>query len=443
MAYTIIGIVGLINAIAIGSWLVLRFGRSWKFGLASIVAFFVIDTTWGGIPSFSAGLNIYIQDLLFSLFLVAALVRVLENPKSISKLSTLVWILFGSLAFISFARGTAQYGLSAGVSFRSTFYFWCCGLYFMTFQLGPRDLEGWRAYWIYGSLAICVVALIRWISDAIGLSDFTVYGAYVPFRVLNSQAAQFVSIGLIFALTMQDKTSPKFRTVTLLIFAAVVLTLQHRSVWISTVVALGMLLFMSGQIARAALLKYAITALLALILLGAVLQLTGENDLFEALEKSYTTGTNLNVGTTFDRLNTWSILLDRWWSGDFLVKIFGLPFGTGTSRIVDNLITAQKVIKDFSAHNFYVQTLYDLGISGALTCFSVFAAGGIAAWNYRKLVPGQTISLTLLTVMVSNLAYFVAYQGNYLHGALLGLTIASLPVQSRKQSRFHSASAMT
>ena len=210
-----------------------------------------------------------------------------------------------------------------------------------------------------------------------------------------------------------------------LVFAAFVLVLQHRSVWVAYLVGAAWLMLQE----RARLARRAPTLLAIAMIAGMVVAIGLALGMFEEVSEALLKSA-VSVGdrssTATDRFYGWEALLENWWEAGPGTILLGFPFGTGFRRVIDGFLV------EYSPHNFYVFMLLRSGLVGTtlftiatlMACIHSMAAKAISDFDYELL---RALGLVLLASMV----YYVPYQGFYLHGALTGLALAQIIKRAR------------
>lgn len=405
-------------ALILAGLIVITLQTSLFLGLGSVVALYLIDTAFGGLPPIELGVNLFAADVVFSMLSVAGVVRFVTKRNGFP---SLIWVVFGFSVFISLIVGAYQFGTTAFVDAREHFYFWSCVFYLMSFTASTHDLERLFRGTVLSAGLLCLIVLFRWVSDAIGIGDYTIYGAGVAYRVAPATAAYFIGMAVLVTLVSRPV---RFSGLVALIFLGVIVILQHRSVWLAIGVALLALPLMSAYDAKRTLSYYGVIGILAIIIATALTEFSSGESIVESILKSFASGTNLEEGTTYDRIELWKSLLSHWWNGGFATWMLGIPYGTDYETYVR--IEGGFRLLDFSAHNFYVQTIYNNGAVGLAAWCVVYVMAVEFTWRNRGNRASGRVSSTLFVLLVSGLVFFVGYQANYLHGIALGLAIGMM-----------------
>jgi len=426
---TIISVAMSIVVIAAALLAVYRAHRSSAFGLGAILAVFVIEIVVEGIPPVNVGVNIFAQDVVAVVLVAASVLRILANTRNISGLASIFWLMFGVLIAFSLLRGFGPYGTNAVVESRPHWYYWSAALYFMTFRPTSANLRRLCLVWILVGGVLGLLVLFRWVSDALGLSDYSAVGAGIPLRVVNAQTACFIAFSAISALYLYIKRPKNWLILLSVGLFFIVVVLQHRSAWTATMAGLSVLLLLerkhlSGMTSLGAGAILVVSGLIAVTLFST--QWGGSA--VQGISNSFSSATDLSGGTGYDRLVIWQTMTTRWAESGISTWLFGFPYGID---YVLYILDPRGHLLDvtFSAHNFYVQLLYNTGAAGI-----AFASG---AWvttvgklfvRVRQLgtrYQGQGYDSLLLVLVAASLVFFLTYQGSDFHGIILGTAIAT------------------
>lgn len=389
-------------------------------GVGIVLFTFFCESLAISLPGFNIGLTIYPQDIVFTALILAGITRFfVQNKFNAVNLS---WLFFGLLLFGSFTLGAINYGItSAGVEFRSYFYFWSGTFYFMSFSYQTISRVRWFELWLLTSFSLLIIAIVRWITDSLGISTWGIIVGVTPFRVLNASQAFFIAETfsiLLFQGVLQRLT--RRQLICLIAFAPAILLLQHRTVWVTTIASVA-LIFIRERKSRNRL----ITMLLSIIVIGSIWSLvifSEQMDLvWSSLDKSYSSAVanQDGQGTFFWRVEGWKALL-----ADFnspVNYLLGQPFGFGYQRIVGN----QTI--DVSPHNYFVQTYLRVGLIGLINLCFIYAIVLFNLFNkkinnyYNKQI---FIEKILWLVIVMQIIYFIPYSPSYEQAIILGFALS-------------------
>lgn len=392
------------------------FVRSPQRGAVFLLAVYVADTLWVGLPSVPLGLHIYAQDLLFVFLLAAAGLRYLLGLSRLTPSRTAVLILL-AIVLSSIARGIAAYGpTQAGVESRGFFWLFAGMTYFSSFEYDEKRLAGMIRLWQIAACALIAIAIFRWIATGLdmGIAASWVEPDAPAMRVLDAAEAMSLCIAFFFsmALKVSHKGSKWQQNIYYLIGPALIL-LQHRTVWVVT--ALGML-WMFRRHAR--LLRKSLSAIAVTLSVGVALVIAtfGVDLVTESLMGSATNSTSF-----IWRVAGWYqlVFLRR---ADIAHLLFGDPFGTGFERVIAN------VRIDVTPHSFYVETYLRLGILGLAILLWFFgsqfrACGRLALRTDASdaYINPRLWGLLLLFQLAFSITYNPSYEQSMIIGMIVGL----------------------
>ena len=400
--------------------------RSPTAGLVLVGLLCLFDTLVPNAAPLQLGLLIYVPDIVSVMLGVVALLRALfvRNRPPIPN----AWYLFVAVVTVSFAFGIATYGTAAGGALRPYFYAIAIASYFMTFAMDEARVKSALNAYGWVGLGVMLVVLARWVIVALPIDALLPpAGFYDPMRasilrVIGSDGAMVIAgafvVGLFYA-----KSAGLSRSLRLMvpIFALVVIGLQHRSVWVAVLAAVGARFALPAAGRRGA------TQLMVLALVLAVIAvpvfLSGRfGGVSQDISQSANRAIVLN-DTAQVRFASWSFAVRKWRDGGPKALAIGLPLGTSMERY---MVTSNNELRRlaFQAHNFYVQTLFSFGLLGLGANLLLYA------WVIRRLYglaprPAEgPVAAALLLLLVLQLAFYVTYGVDYMQGMVLGLAVA-------------------
>ena len=384
----------------------------------------LVETALVAPPSIDAGLQIYSTDVIALLMLGTLLSAFVFKQLALRGLPTVLWLAFGLVMLISFVDGMQLYGKTAGVDVRPNVYFWIAGLYCCLIQFDEHDIRQMGRWCLWAAYGLIGVAAFRWMGYLVGfvpLSAIVEVGAGSEFRALSSSEAFCVAaVGLVQFMAWLRSSGSRFSGVHALAFAIVVVVLQHRSVWAAAAVGYAaVLLQQRGHMVQR------LPWLIGICLVaGAGLTAALQMGLFDRLAATLWEST-ISVAdprsTTTDRMFGWEALMSDWIESSPGTVFFGYPYGTSYRRVID------RVVVEYSPHNFYVQLLLRSGVVGT----SLFILATLMAMCHALFARVESESEHLLlrglgVVLLASMVYYVPYQGFYVHGAITGLALAQL-----------------
>ena len=405
------------------------------FGCATVITIFLtVASRWPGIflalitslieqhvglvASYRlSGFEATVSDFLYCSLFVAGLIRLIyttasNNPQRL-------WLLFSALAMLAFVLGASRYGVHvAGLYFRPVFYLIAGGFYALSFEWSEEDFFGAMRLWAFAAALLVVVAALRWLMPGEGFwspSNYMAVGRflYQRERVLPAASSLLLSQVAIVGIFgwARGRSGPAERLLTVACLA-MVLFLFHRSVWVSTVIAVaGVTFYARRDIGRLG----GIAALLA-VALGAVSMLAAGlgHDLIaspvaSALQEAVSDNSTLDW-----RVQGWRFLLRRALSSGPINLLFGSGFGSGYERLINNNVVV------VSPHNAYLEMFLNTGIAGAMAWFFYHWR---AFWNLLSSVrdPAGNDVEAALALIISLMIYNIPYSPGYEQGIMLGM----------------------
>lgn len=439
-AMTIVAAPFVLVAVIAIVWFFIASSNKRTLGMAYVLAIFAFEIlTHYPRPYVSlGGLQAYPADILVVVLMVVVVLESFKRPVRLQG-PLLLWLALGGLLFTSLALGLSQYGKSAGTESRDYVYFWCVGLYACTCEFDEAEMKKiakWATWCAYGLIAI---ALYRWIGLALGFvprSFVLDIGITSVFRALPSEAAFFLAAAaLVHGMAWLRGTGSPRSGLHALIFAAIVVVLQHRSVWLATVVAGAVLMVQERKHLPRQFPWLLGFVLLAGIGMGIAATFGYLDPLFDALDASLSSVT-ASRSTVTDRMFGWESLLDEWANSSTKTLLFGFPYGHGWHRFVDGKVA------EYSPHNFYVDMLLRVGVVG----LGLLVLATLMALCYSLVAKVESEPEYLQIrgfglILVASVVYYVPYSASYTHGAVTGLALAQImhrSIRRRQQARLKS-----
>lgn len=366
------------------------------------------------------GLWVYPGDAFAGIAAGGLLFRVLFMGKR--NLVPTAWWVFGAVQFMLFAWGLALYGTGAGVDYRTHFAAWAGAAYLATFTQDERFIRRLLLAVQFIAFGMMAVAVYRWVGSAIDMRfareiDYFVTTG-VPFRVLWSPPTFVIAMAMLISIfyAATDRLKEGHWLLAML-FAAFVLVLQHRTVWVASLGGVGMLAFVLSKARAGVGMKMAAAGVGLVVLVGVMAtSLQGVSGSIQMqAEKAVSSGGTFYGG----RVQSWAALLKDWaGSGSPSTYLVGKPFGGGYERYTSDF--AQKAVT-YQPHNYYVHLLYRGGLIGLAAFLWVMwhAAGALR----RQLAIGDAYSPLLLAILAALLLYYIPYAVSYDHAIFLGLLL--------------------
>jgi hypothetical protein len=423
LVMTALGMLGLVVLAVL--WLMKRGGSNRKtLGIGLLLVAFLFQMLLVEPPALNLGIQVYFNDVIVVLMTGVLLMAFVFKRLPIRGLPTVLWLALGLVMLISFAEGTQLYGKTAGVDVRPNFYFWVAGLYCCVVDFDERDFRQMARWCVWTAYGLIGIAAYRWIGYQVGiveLTEITEVGAGNEFRALPSGAAFYIgAVGLVEFMAWMRGSGKRTSGLHAFIFAVMVLVLQHRSVWLSTGVSYTFVLFQQSKYLPRRLPWLIGFATFGAVSVGLAMYFGLLDRLLETLWES-TVSVGDPKSTATDRVFGWEALMSEWLDSSWGTIAFGYPYGTSYRRVVE------RIVVEYSPHNFYVQWLLRVGVVG--TClFALATLAGMLHSLYAWVDDESDYLLMRGTglVLLASLVYYVPYQGFYLHGAVTGVALAQL-----------------
>ncbi len=403
-----------------------RFG----VGLVVITAAFALDVMTQSAPVLRLGLTLYVADLPMLLIGAVAAVRWALRPDV--PLRHPGWGLYLLVFFGGLGLGLALHGTAAGVQARGDFYAVAAATYAMTFPIGKAQLRQVMAALAWLATCLMLLCVYRWtvyygdIREL--LPDAGTYNFDGAIRVIGSSAAlalgQALLVGTFFSRLAPGALALRAMALPLL---SVVMALQHRSVWLASLVGVGMGLIFARARESTRLRQLSMVAILALCSLVLLIfggQIAGDiqSSAIRAIE---------GQGTVSARFENWRVTLEDWRNAGTRAIISGREYGSDTKRLVSNA-AGERIYIGYGAHSNYVSVLTGTGVLGAAGLAWAYAAALARLYRlYRRDGDHALEAAALLVLIAMQLAYFVAYSNDFLQSLLLGVGLALGATQLR------------
>jgi hypothetical protein len=397
-----------------------RFGA----GLAVITVVFALDVITQSSPLLNLGITLYVADLpMIFIGAVAGLRWLLRKDIPHRHIG---WVIFAAVFFVDLAIGLGSHGTGAGVQARNDFYSLAAASYAMSFPVGRpqvRQLLGALAWLAFALLLLCVY---RWTVYYGGIRELLpamgTYNTDGAIRVVGSSAAlalaQALIIGMFFGFL---GAGAKFARSLLLALVGAVLVLQHRSVWLASLVGVGvsMLLARSQSISRLRQM-----AMLSAVILVAAVGLTFGGKLTEDIRSSASRALE-GEGTVAARFENWRVTITDWRDAGPRAILIGREFGSDSTRVVANA-QGENVRIRFGAHNIYVSLLTSTGVIGlSALLWAIFGTLRKLYASSRSGGDDAPYNSVLLVLLAMQLVYYVAYSTDFLQFMIFGIALSA------------------
>lgn len=384
--------------------------------LKFVLVLFLIEQLLTKLPSINIrNYSIYPLDIISSLMLILVLMKLL-NRKLLIENKLYIILLFGFLVFFSLLRGIQTYGFEQSVgSFRPYLYFYSVLLFTVTMVNDGQKILSTLSFWTDVGWALFIITIYRWILVFSGLNT-TVGGMSaggLPMRVISASATQFLLQALIFIIFISNiRRANYLNKLAPLLFIPTIILLQHRTLWVIMIFIFPIILFTwKGLKSKRAFIFSIMIILLSLVIFSLIF--LADNPFVEALGL-----TAVNIDNFIWRLDSWRLLLAPERYSNPLGFFIGRPFGSSFSRLLPSS-SGQLIERTESAHNFYVQTLINIGVIGLVLLLIIYYK------TIRKILTQKksNIYFAFVIILISQILFFMTYTPSYEQGILLGFAI--------------------
>lgn len=371
------------------------------------------------LPVLPIGINIFAPDLLYLMFAMIGFFRVFQIKDY--QISHWLWLLLGSVLLGLFVVGTFKFKTAAGVEFRQFFAFWAGAMYLMTFQLNRKQVDDIFRAWVLIAAVMIPLVCFRWLAMGLGLSwvsEWNEGGASL--RVVSASQTLFLAQSFIVAYYLWLRNlGSKWWAWMLPIMFCCVLVLQHRSVWVVTLVSLALIYVLMPENRKKIKKQFLVGAMVSAVLLGPLMA-TGKLDVISNSLEHSVEEAGSEKSTFMWRLQSAFELLNGWAHDGPVVLLVGKPFGSGYERYVK----AQNDAKvNVNPHNYYVLTILRGGSIGLLAIFLVYIIA-IRKFMVGGLSSGDMIEGRLLAILlIGQMLFYMTYQAPEIQFVLIGLAL--------------------
>ncbi len=407
-----------------------RFGA----GVALICGMFAIEALYMEVGGLQFGIAIYVTD--FVLVFVAAVAALRWLAATDAPRRHWGWVVFTLVFFVSLGLGLGAYGTAAGVQARPYFYFLVAASYAITFDIDAKRLRLLLNVLVVIAVLLMGITAYRWTVYYLPITELLPpTGAYNndgSIRVIRSYEALVLAqvLCLVMFLSRAARGLALARALGPLLLG-VVIVLQHRSAWIAAIAgAMAAILIARSQKGR----SIGRIALVVGIVVVTALPLA-LSDRFSTVNQQVGASAASAIdgrGTASERAESWSEIIGQWATGGPRSIVIGQSYGTDPARYVHDQTFGGVRKITYTAHNFYVQTLFNTGLVGLLSF--LFAAGYVLRGLYRICAEGTAgvEADALLVLVIMQLAYYVPYGVDYLQSLIFGTALAYVATHQRR-----------
>lgn len=401
MLVNLVMLYGLLGSLALLTALLMK---SPKAGIWAIFAAFLIDMAFQALPPAIGfgGLSIYPADALLGLLGLAGVLRWLGRAGGRSPL----WVgILGLALAAAVVRGLESYPLQLVFNSSRPWLYSLAVLTYGSSIAWTRERFAWlRQAWSVAAALLLGIGVVWFALNSLGIATYSIYQG--TFRFLPAAGALFLAQAALLNLT--DPSPSRNRRLLLGLLFLAVLVLQHRTVWLCTLICLLTLPLIDrrrgGRVAFG----------MSLVGIGALTlsPLLFPSFLLDSLEKSLTT-----TNTFLWRLDGWEQLLSRERFPDFISVLFGQPMGTGYERVIDQgIVTA-------NPHNNYIQALLDVGMVGSIA-YLLILLSSFFNWRRGRQEQDNAVLLLSLAGVVYGGSYFIPYSSALVFSVGLSLLLS-------------------
>jgi len=391
---------------------------------------FVIETVLIVQPVLPLGVQLYLPDVFFLLIGIAGLFRTFNiKLEPIHRL----WLLFGIVLMISFGIGVIKFGTKAGVEFRSFYYFWVGIWYLLTFSLSPEEVDKMVKSWMLAAAVMVAEACFRWTAQSTGMEIANYWNeGQGSLRVFDAMQTYFLVQALLVGFyAYLNKSGRPWWNVLLPILLICIVVLQHRTLWVVTIISVLVLILSAGKV-RSRALSFFLIATLVGSAATVPLFASGKLDVIGSSLNHSVTEVGQKNSTLAWRVESWQALLSKWSHAGPMVNLIGYPFGSGYTR---NMEASHNTVS-VSPHSQYVSILLRTGVVGALAMLLAYYLCVKSMFKTPALEFSQFIdSKLLLAMLIGQLAFFITYSIHYSQLLPLGLALSMLIRNSRVTNR--------
>lgn len=370
--FIMFAVVGTLSSMVVLSTLLARAPVMGFIGIGALVIDQRQIDSLGAVFEIS-GVSFYVADALSILLFSSGIIRLYvlhqQGVRSVSPPKRLLIASFSVLVFFSLLRGIQGFGLSSSMNeARSWIYLLSVGLWVLSLRPQSeefrRTIVKWSAWLVVG---LTVVAILGFLTTGLGsATDYILLGTgeYETIRPLSASQTMMLALSGFVLFDSASNRRNRWHFILALAAFALVILLQHRSVWAALIGScIAILLCSDGRSFRVGLLVIS-----SLGFLGISLAIAGLIDpIITVLQESAT-----STGTYDGRVSGWLALIDKFHTNGPLEILFGTPMGGGWERVqLGRLVT-------WSPHNWYVTVLLRVGYAGLLLlvfglCLSLLA----------------------------------------------------------------------
>jgi hypothetical protein len=349
-------------------------------------------------------MTISMSDLVAGCALLVAFARLAEQRDRLGRPLGAV-LVFLLLVMVSVLRGTGTFGLQTAINEARPYICFLAAAAYVATARTKRDFAAFTAVaWTVLACVYVLFAVWRWSSTGITSAgdNYVVNGQVTNGRPVAAMGALAIAQAGLLLVALRWHRLPH-RALAAVLFLAVLL-LQHRTVWIVSVIAVAAYLLL-GRAAGGQRLSLAASTALAGVVAWFAFSHTAVGGY---LDSSYETMQGRH--STFEwRLVGWRELLSE--PTGLAEALLGRPFGFGFSRLIGGGVVS------VSPHNWYVQSFLRIGAMGVIVLVVVYVLA------FRAAHSGSRADLLARLVLLTQLVFSFAYSPFLQQGVALGLVL--------------------
>jgi hypothetical protein len=440
-----------LSIMTIGS--VIAFGLAARVGagIFLILVAFIAEAVASKLPLREvAGTNVYPADAVFALLSLAYVIRLLRTRYW--TILDALWIVFGICIAFAWARGVKTSGFNIATnSMRDFFYFWAGVAYIGSFEWKVAGFPFVYRNCATASLILLIVVLSRIFfplySIDVTLADelskgidhvFETDRDFTALRFLTASQAFLISQITLMCIVIGSRSRfVDLNCVFIPLWVVFLVTLQHRTVWVTFVLCL-LLLLPRLPLRRTQL----VTVLggIAFAVFGTAVWTaisSRESMMLRSLTGAVNEVSNAGESTFAFRLQLWENYLRSFCAGNPLELAIGQPFGTVVYSWIP--VGRNLVFTDIFPHNFYIYTVYFTGIVGLSAVLTLYLIITPWSWSLASArddrITGRDWSVLLIGQLIYSITYGLEAEQCIITGVAMGLYASSHSRQSSCNTR--------
>lgn len=400
--------------------------RSFGFGLALLAVTSWLDASTQSAPVLQLGVRLYVADV--PLILLGAVTGLRWLVAKDVPWRHPGWVLYVLVFLGNLAWGLATQGTAAGVQARGDFYAIVAASYAMSFPMARPQVRLLVRALAWLAVGLVALTVYRWCVYYLQITDLLppsgTYNIDGAIRVIGSPhallLAQALLLGLYFAHISGAGGTLR---VMLPLLLGLVVALQHRSVWLATMVGVGVSIVLARAERMPVWQQLAALGVLALLVVGGLS--VGGRVSEEVVSSAQRAAAG--EGTVRARFENWRVTLTEWQAGGPRNLLVGKPLGGDATRTV--LDKDGRLVRiGFGAHNNYVSQLVGTGVLGLAGLLWALGSALRGLWRACRRSDGGDAdwAALLLMLLAVQMAYYVAYAVDFMQLLVLGMAIAAV-----------------